>query len=89
MTNDNENKNPTQCDMVLQYLKDFGSITQLEALQDLGIMRLASRVSEINKFNKIIKTEFVYSTNRYGKPIKFAKYSFIIVEDKEGQLCFI
>ena len=37
----------TQNQRILNYLKEFGSITQLEALKDLGIMRLASRISEL------------------------------------------
>lgn len=40
---------PTQCERIIKYLKDFGSITQYQALQDLGIMRLASRISELQK----------------------------------------
>lgn len=35
-----------QAERVLKYMRDFGSITQLEAMQDLGCMRRA-RVSTI------------------------------------------
>ena len=31
---------PTQKERIRQYMEDFGSITPLEALRDLGIMRL-------------------------------------------------
>ena len=31
----------TQCDRVRMYMQEFGSITQLEAIRDLGVMRLA------------------------------------------------
>lgn len=37
----------TQCDKVLEYMKTFGSITQLQALSDIGCMRLASRISDL------------------------------------------
>ncbi len=51
-----ENSKPTQCERILKYLNDFGSITQLEALRDIGVMRLASRISEMSakgyEFNK-------------------------------------
>jgi hypothetical protein len=77
------NSRPTQCDKVIRYLTDFGSITQLEALQDLGIMRLASRISELNKSGYNIKAEMVKGTNRWGESVKWARYSF---EQKEGQL---
>lgn len=36
-----------QKERILQHLTDFGSITSAEAMQDYGIMRLASRVDEL------------------------------------------
>lgn len=44
-----ENSKPTQNQRILDYIRDFGSITQLDALQDLGVMRLASRISDLRK----------------------------------------
>lgn len=38
-----------QTDRVKDYLEKFGSITQWEALRDLGIMRLASRMSDLKQ----------------------------------------
>lgn len=38
---------PTQNQRILDYIAEFGSITQFEALQDLGVMRLASRISDL------------------------------------------
>jgi hypothetical protein len=35
------NSKPTQRDRVLQYLHDFGSITAVEAMRDIGVHRLA------------------------------------------------
>lgn len=69
------NTRPTQCDKIVRYLNEFGSITQLEALQDLGIMRLASRISELKKEGREIKVELVKGTNRYGEAVKWARYS--------------
>lgn len=65
----------TQNDRVLQYIREFGSITQLEALQDLGVMRLASRVSDLRRQGvKIVsKTEAV--KNRYGEVCHIKRYS--------------
>lgn len=56
-----ESKKATQADRVLAYIRDFGSITQLEALRDLGVMRLASRVSDLRKqgYNIVGKREAV------------------------------
>ena len=40
-------KKPTQCERIVQYMKDFGSITTLQAFTDLGCTRLASRVTDL------------------------------------------
>lgn len=37
----------TQCDRVLRHLSDYGSITSLEAISEYGILRLASRISDL------------------------------------------
>ena len=39
----------TQTERVHQYMRDFGSITQLEAMADLGVMRLASRINDMKR----------------------------------------
>ena len=67
-------KRPKQSERILQYMKDFGSITQLEALNDLGCMRLASRITELRKAGYEIEDEFVRGKNRYGEPVHFKKY---------------
>ena len=35
-----------QTERILKYINDFGSITSLQAMQDLGVMRLASRITD-------------------------------------------
>lgn len=73
----NENSKPRQCDRILCYMKDFGSITQLDALKDLGVMRLASRISEMKKRGIAIKSEQVAIKNRYGDSCFIKKYSLL------------
>lgn len=67
----------TQCDKVLWYMIRFGSITQLEALADLGCMRLASRISDLRKKGYPIGRRMKTSKNRYGDDVHFAEYFFI------------
>lgn len=69
------NKRPTQCDRVLQYMKDFGSITQIEALSNFGILRLASRISELKSNGYAIKKQMIKVKNRYGENCSVARYS--------------
>ena len=40
---------PTQNERILNYMSEFGGITQLEALRDLGVLRLASRISDLRR----------------------------------------
>lgn len=47
----------TQKDRIRKYLDDFGSITQLEAIRDLGIMRLGARIWEMVRAGEPIITE--------------------------------
>lgn len=66
----------TQREAVLKYINDFGSITPYEAFAHLGITKLATRISEMRKDGMVFKIETIKSKNRYGKPTRFAKYSF-------------
>lgn len=64
----------TQCDRILQYMRDFGSISQLEAMRDLGVMRLAARVADLKEDGHTITRKMVKKKNRYGEPVSFAEY---------------
>ena len=67
----------TQCDKVLEYMRTFGSITQLDALRDIGCMRLASRISDLRSQGHPIGRRIKTSKNRYGDSVSFAEYYFI------------
>lgn len=67
----------TQCDKVLEYMKTFGSITQLEALSDIGCMRLASRISDLRQQGYAIGRRIKTGKNRYGDSVSFAEYYLI------------
>ena len=66
----------TQKEAILQYIADFGSITPMQAFSDLGITKLATRISEMRKNGMTFKIETVSVKNRYGKTVSYAKYSF-------------
>lgn len=65
----------TQCELVIKYIQDFGSISPMEAFHDLGITKLSTRVSELKvkgwKFNTVVE----HGVNRYGKKTHFCRYS--------------
>lgn len=64
----------TQQHRILKYLDDFGSITALEALRDLGVMRLASRVCEMRQMGVDIKKKTEHTQNRYGERCAIVRY---------------
>lgn len=65
---------PTQAQRVLDYMVQFGSITQFEAFRDLGVMRLASRVSDLRSDGYDIIGERVSVKNRFGENCSIMKY---------------
>ena len=72
--------NITQCERIVRYMNEFGCITPLDALSDLGVMRLASRRSDLRKSGVPIKKEMVSAKNRYGETVHFAKYQIVEAE---------
>ena len=65
----------TQHQLILDYIQDFGSITPMEAFFDLGITKLATRISEMRRGGKEFQIDTVISKNRYGKTVRYSKYS--------------
>ena len=65
---------PTQCDRIIQYIKDFGSISTLEAMADLGILRLASRIFDLKEKGYEFEKTRVYAKNRYGEKTHYDEY---------------
>ena len=65
---------PTQNERILDYIDKFGSITQLEALQDLGVMRLASRISDLRRLGYPIVSDTDEVKNRFGEKCHVKRY---------------
>ena len=66
--------NPTQEQRVLNYIREHGSITQLEALYELGVMRLASRISSLKKQGINIVGENITVINRFNEKCHIKRY---------------
>jgi len=75
----------TQVANILNHLQTKGSITPMEALNQYGCFRLASRICDLKKKGEAIKTTMVeeVKVERHGffnrkvssKTIRYAKYS--------------
>lgn len=72
----------TQNERILNHLKRYGKITQLEATNRYGIMRLASRIYDLKKLGYEFEKKTVTSKNRYGDPVAYEQYR--LAEEKHG-----
>lgn len=66
----------TQREQILDYISTFGSISPMEAFFDLGITKLATRISEMKKQGYEFETITEKSVNRLGKNVYFTRYKF-------------
>lgn len=65
-----------QKQLVLDYMKSYGSIEPMQALRDLGVYRLASRISDLRKEGHSIRKEMQSQISRItGRVVSYAKYS--------------
>lgn len=71
----------TQCQRILDYMHQFGSISTLEAFRDLGVARLASRIHDLKGMGYNITSEIKSSKNRFGENTYFKVYR--LAEEKE------
>ena len=74
-----------QNEMVLSYMKQFKSITPLDAMQSLGCMRLSARIKDLRDAGHPIGRRWRTCTNRFGNTVRFAEY-FIREGDSHGSL---
>lgn len=65
----------SQCEMMLNHMREHGSITSLEAQTEYGIMRPASRISDLRSRGYDISREMVQGRNRYGEATRYARYT--------------
>lgn len=63
-----------QHERILQYINDFGSISPYEAFKDLGITKLATRISEMRRDGLEFGQRMEYSKNRYGEKTHYMRY---------------
>lgn len=61
---------------LLSYFEQYGNITSKEAFEKLGMTRLSAVVFDLRKLGYRIDTVTVESSNRYGEPVRFARYVY-------------
>ena len=70
----------TQCERILRHLEDYGSITSMEAVNEYGIMRLASRINDLKSQGIAIASERATGKNRYGESTSYSVYRLANME---------
>ena len=65
----------TQTEAILDYLNQYGSITPIEALRELGCFRLAARIHDLEKIGYVVprRTKTVVG-KRTGKQVRITEY---------------
>lgn len=67
----------TQCERIIDYMRRYGSISNLEAFNDLGVARLASRIHDLKEMGYHIIGETKTAKNRYGESTSFKVYRLV------------
>lgn len=67
----------TQCERILQYIKDFGSITTRDAFIEFGCTRLSGRIYDLKKQGYQFNGKTVQSENRYGETVRYKEYKLV------------
>ena len=64
----------TQNEMILQHLKEKGSITSAEAFTLYGVTRLSARIYDLRRYRHCIRNDLQEKENRFGKKVWFDRY---------------
>ena len=64
----------TQKDRVLDHLKEQGTITSWEAIQNYGITRLSEYIRQLRHDGYIIASNWTENINRYGDKVRHVIY---------------
>ncbi|MBR7162303.1 MAG: helix-turn-helix domain-containing protein [Clostridia bacterium] len=79
------NSKPTQTARILDYMEKHDGITQFEAIRDLGVMRLASRISELRKNGVLIEDKMITVKNRFEEECRVKRYSLKKGKENESE----
>lgn len=65
---------------IVNYMREFGSITTFNAFIDLGCSRLSEYIRQIRKEYRV-NDEWETTVNRYGEKVKYKRYWLEEVEE--------
>ena len=62
---------------IIEYMRNNNGITSLEAVENLRILRLASRIHELVKLGYDIDKETVYNRKEDGTVVHYTRYTLL------------
>lgn len=63
-----------QKERIINYMKTNGSITPMEAFSELGVTKLATRISEMTREGIEVDRQMIKGKNRYNESVKYMEY---------------
>ena len=63
-----------QKERIINYMKNNGSITPMEAFSELGITKLSTRISEMTREGVEVDRQMVKGKNRYNESVSYMEY---------------
>lgn len=73
-THPNEKAGRKQADRILAYMREHGAVTPLDALLEIGCMRLGARIYDLKQAGHPIKARLVEVPTRAGRLARVAEY---------------
>ena len=64
----------SQATEIIEYIRDHGSITTKQAMEELGCYRLSGRIYDIKAIGIDVQKEMVTVQNRNGQNCRVARY---------------
>ena len=75
----------TKTQAVLDWLKTHASISSMEAIQSFGATRLSAIIFKLRKRGYDIETVKCEGTDRFGNPMRFARYYLRDSPSQDGE----
>ena len=63
-----------QYERIIDYINRFGSISPMEAFNDLGITKLSTRISEMRADGLAFDQGWETRKNRFGEKVRYMRY---------------
>ena len=73
----------TQNERLIEYLTIHGSITSLEAFDNLGITKLSAKIFDLKKLGYCFDVKSELIRNRYGDTVRYARYYLVEVDNAD------